>query len=201
MAALAAQLGVSGTAVRRHLGELTRAGLTRPAPGPARRGGTGRPATGWELTAEGAESLPRNYDRLALDLLDDVADSLGTEGLECVLARRASVLTEQYAMALAGAATLTDRVKTLAQLRDDEGYLATCHDADDGLRLVEHNCAVHRAASHQPALCAMELSVLRAVLGPGVEVERDQHLLSGDNCCCYRITETRSASPPGRRGI
>jgi predicted ArsR family transcriptional regulator len=186
VADLASHLGVSGTAVRRHLDSLSQAGVVRPVPGP--RPTHGRPASGWELTAQGGEVLPRSYDRLALDLLDSVVDELGSDALAAVLERHATKLAAEYAMALAGAESLGDQVKTVARLRDADGYLAGCEPDDcGGWRLVEHNCAVQRAAERHPAICAMELSLLRQVLGAGVKVERSDHVLSGDPCCCYRI--------------
>ena len=60
----------------------------------------------------------------------------------------------------------------------------------DGYVLVEHHCPVCTAASACPGLCRSELEVFRAVLGPDVEIEREQHLLSGDQRCAYRIRPT-----------
>jgi predicted ArsR family transcriptional regulator len=192
VAELADELHISGKAVRRHLNLLADAGMVRTLP--AVRRGAGRPAAGWEVTAGGCEALPRNYDGLAMDLLDDLTDALGPDGVEAVLARRTDKLASEYRVALAGSASLGDQVRTLAVLRDEEGYVATSEQDGDGWRLVEHHCAVQRAAQRHPALCAMELSVLRQVLGPDVEVERDHHLLGGDTCCCYHI-RSRCSSP------
>jgi len=36
-------------------------------------------------------------------------------------------------------------------------------------------------------LCRSELALFRAVLGPGVEVERTEHILAGARRCAYRI--------------
>jgi predicted ArsR family transcriptional regulator len=185
VAELADELQISGKAVRRHLNLLADAGMARTVP--AVRRGAGRPAAGWEITAGGCDTLPRNYDSLAVDLLDDLADTLGPSGVEAVLARRTGKLASEYRVALAGSASLGEQVRALAVLRDQEGYVATSEEDGDGWRLVEHHCAVQRAAQRHPSLCAMELSVLRQVLGPEVEVERDRHLLGGDTCCCYHI--------------
>ena len=38
------------------------------------------------------------------------------------------------------------------------------------------------------ALWESELEVFRASLGPSVSITREQHLLSGDTRCAYRIT-------------
>jgi hypothetical protein len=39
--------------------------------------------------------------------------------------------------------------------------------------------------------CATELDLFRSTLGPGVTVERAEHILSGDRRCAYRITPNR----------
>ena len=60
---------------------------------------------------------------------------------------------------------------------------------DGTLRLVENHCSIAEAARICPNLCAGELSLFRAVLGDDVSVERVEHILSGDRCCAYRISE------------
>lgn len=189
VAELAAELHVSGKAIRRHLGLLRAEGLVRMVPGPRPR--AGRPASGWELTAEGCAVLPHCYERLALDLLDDVADSLGADALEALLQYRGANMAERYRSEMIGSETLTERVHALAALRDREGYLACAEACGEGsgggVRLIEHHCAVEAAASRHPGLCAMELALVRQALGPSVEVQRERHLLSGDSCCSYRV--------------
>ena len=81
------------------------------------------------------------------------------------------------------------RLQRLAELRTAEGYLAEVVSDDDGHVLVEHHCPVRDAAGACEGLCGAELELFRNVLGPGVSVERAQHLLSGDGRCAYRISE------------
>ncbi|MGH2578525.1 MAG: MarR family transcriptional regulator, partial [Actinomycetota bacterium] len=45
--------------------------------------------------------------------------------------------------------------------------------------------------------CRSELEVFRDVLGPGVEVERVEHILAGARRCAYRITPARRARAAG----
>ena len=56
------------------------------------------------------------------------------------------------------------------------------------LVLVEHHCPICTAAATCQDLCRSELEVFRAALGDGVTIDREQHLLSGDQRCAYRIT-------------
>src|SRR5205823_9744746 len=97
-------------------------------------------------------------------------------------------LVAQYQAALEGVTEPHERIRVLAGLRDDAGYLAECHTGDDGeILLVENNCAVHRVAAEHPVICNLELVLFRRVLGPDVEVARVSHTMQGDPVCCYRM--------------
>jgi predicted ArsR family transcriptional regulator len=182
VAELADALALSGMGVRRQLAALAAEGLVERAPCP--RNGVGRPPVGWRLSAAGIELFPRHYDSLALDLFEDTAP----EEMDAALRRRNDRQAVQYEAALDGCAGLEERVAALTELRDQAGYLAEWAAAGDGTAvLTENNCAVHRVAQHEPAVCAMELALMRRVLGPEVDVTRISHAMAGDAVCAYRI--------------
>jgi predicted ArsR family transcriptional regulator len=191
VAALAQELQLTGMGVRRHLDALESDGLVETVTSVRR--GLGRPASGWRLTATGLELFPRRYDTLALDVLEDVAEHAGPQAVAAVFNRRGDKLVAEYEEALAGCCDLQERVAGLTQIRDDAGYLAEyTSDGSGELVLTENNCAVHRVAERYPAVCAMELDLLRRVMGPDVEVSRIAHTMAGDAVCSYRIRK-RSA--------
>ena len=179
---LAREMGISGMGVRRHLSALGAEGLVEPAACPS--AGPGRPPTGWRLSTAGRELFPRRYDALAIDLIDELA----SEELAGALARRNDKQVAQYRAALAPYADLGEQVAEVARLRDQAGYQAEWSAGDgDTLVLTENNCAIHRVAEHHPSVCSMELSLLREVLGPDVEVTRLAHTMAGDAVCSYCI--------------
>ena len=190
VAELADELGISGMGVRRHLDALASVGLAERGACEEKHG-VGRPPTGWRLTARGMELLPRRYDTFAIQLLDDVSEHVGNDAIAAVLRRRTDMLVAQYAAELSGATGLAEKVEALARIRDEAGYVAECHHQqdDDGgtMVLTENNCAVHKVAERYPAVCAMELTLFREVLGPDVEVTRVLHTMGGDAVCAYRI--------------
>jgi predicted ArsR family transcriptional regulator len=191
VAELADALALSGMGIRRHLAALAADGLVERAT--CVRLGPGRPPAGWRLSASGMEMFPRHYDTLALDLFEDLPPA----EMASALARRNDKQAAEYTTALAGCTGLEERVVALAELRDQAGYLAECApDADEPgtMVLTENNCAVHRVAEHQPAVCAMELALMRRVLGPDAEVTRVSHAMAGDAVCAYRI---RPQAPQG----
>jgi predicted ArsR family transcriptional regulator len=172
--------------VRRHLDALESEGLVETTE--CTRRARGRPASGWRLSATGLELFPRRYDTIALDVLEDVAEQVGPGAVAAVFERRTEKMVNEYEDALADRHTLEERVAGLTQIRDDAGYLAEMSaDADGSLVLTENNCAVHRVAEHHPAVCAMELTLIRRVLGPDVEVTRTAHTMAGDAVCSYCI--------------
>jgi len=187
---LARDMAISGVGVRRHLSGLAAEGLVEQAT--CARPGPGRPPSGWRLSSTGMELFPRRYDSLAIDLMDE----LPPEDLAGALARRNDTQVTQYRTALAGCSGLPEKVAELAHLRDIAGYQAEWTGSDDGLVLTENNCAIHRVAEHHPAVCAMELSLLRQVLGPDVEVTRISHTMTGDAVCSYCIRPTARPGSP-----
>ena len=185
---LAADLSLSVVGVRRHLDKLAGEGMVeqvRVATAPHK---AGRPPTGWRLSSVGRELFPRRYDSLALELLEDLAEEAGPEAVEAVLARRTDKLAAEYEAKLDGVNDPADRLRAVAELRDEAGYVAECHAGDDGdFLLVENNCAIHRVAEKHSMVCSMELVLFRRVLGPEVEVTRVSHTMAGDPVCCYRM--------------
>lgn len=190
---LSAELGLTGMGIRRHLESLECDGLVeRSSCSPNR---VGRPPSGWRLTPKGMELLPRGYDSFLVQFLEDMREQVGDEGIDVVLRRRSEKMAAQYNDELADATTLDDQVAGLAQVRDRAGYVAEWHREDEVRVLVENNCAIHRVAERFPAVCAMELTLFRMVLGPDVEVTRVAHTMSGDATCTYCV-RPRPAEPP-----
>lgn len=184
---LAADLGLTDTAVRQHLDVLERAGLVRRSAGTAVGRGRGRPAVRWQLTTDATAVFPDRHAELTVELIDIVRAELGDAALDQVLDARASRQTSLYMRDMDGA-TLDERVRLLARRRSDEGYLADVLDEGDSLVLVEHHCPIAAAATVCGSVCRTELEVFRTTLGDDAVVTREQHLLAGDQRCSYRIS-------------
>jgi predicted ArsR family transcriptional regulator len=68
-----------------------------------------------------------------------------------------------------------------------------------GVRIAEHNCAMHAVASRFPEVCQEEPEFLKQVLGR--EVERKSHIVAGCNACEYsvglvQLADARQAMAP-----
>jgi len=189
---IATALGASRSGVAQQLRALDGAGLVTRT---TERHGVGRPRHLYDVTPEAQDLFPANYDGLATGLLAAIFEIGGESLVEDVFAARRrqaeSRLRERMREALPAGAPLVDRVRELARLQDELGYLAEARVDDAGLRLVEHNCAVLDVARTNPTACASELELFRGVLG--ADVVRERHIAGGDRCCVYRVSPAEPA--------
>ncbi len=189
---LAAELGLSAMAVRQHLYALRDDRLVTFAEQPRP---IGRPAKLWRLTAAADRYFPDAHAELTVALIESMRHAFGDDGIHRLLTVRSRAQIATYAGRVDRRASLRHRLSALAEIRSEEGYMAEVRDADDGAYLlIENHCPVCRAAAACTGLCAAELTVFRAVLGPDVEIARTDHILAGARRCAYRVIGT--ASPP-----
>ena len=185
-AQLAERLGLTAMAVRLHLYALQGEGLVtaedRPVP-------VGRPAKSWRLTREADRHFPEAYAELSVALIDAMQETFGAEGLSRVLVSRCARQRDEYAKRIRPADPLEKRLRELAQVRTEEGYMAEVRreEGGGGFLLVENHCPICAAANACQGFCSTELDLFRTVLGPSVEVERVEHIVSGDQRCAYRV--------------
>ena len=190
---LAGAIGASRTGVLQQLRALEATGFVSRQ---TVRHGVGRPRHLYDITDEAQELFPANYGALAAGLLTALK-SVGGEALveQVFIARRRQIgdrVRRELHDRVGAGASLSERVRGLAVLQDEQGYLANAVIGSDGtIRLLEHNCAILDVARGARAACDAELDLFREVLG--ADVVRETHIASGDRCCSYRIVE---ASPP-----
>jgi len=187
-AQLADQLGLTAMAVRQHLYALQSEGHVeaeeRPVP-------IGRPAKHWRLTREADQLFPEAYAELNVSLIQALRDTFGEEGLDQVLVSRCARQRQDYAKRIRASAPLDKKLKELARVRTEEGYMAEVRREKDGsYLLLENHCPICAAANACQGFCSTELDLFRSVLGRGVSVERVEHIVAGDRRCAYRITPT-----------
>ena len=186
-AQLAERLGLTTMAVRQHLYALQREGLVRHEERPVP---IGRPAKFWSLTREADRLFPEAYAELSVALIDSVKDAFGEEGLERVLTSRCARQRTDYGKRIRPGDSLQKKLQELAKVRTEEGYMAEIRREEDGsYLLVENHCPICAAANACQGFCSTELDLFRSVLGPGVAVERAEHIIRGDQRCVYRVKQ------------
>lgn len=185
---LAEEFGLTDTALRQHLDALEEVGMvTRSIAEPT---GRGRPPVHWQLAAAAAAAFPDRHGELTVDLITSMRSTLGDKALDRVIAARADRQAAGYALALADTKDVAVRVRRLADIRTDEGYLAEVATDGDAFILIEHHCPIRDAAAACGALCNAELDAFQRALGSDVTVTRTQHVLAGDRRCAYRVEAT-----------
>jgi predicted ArsR family transcriptional regulator len=189
---LAARLGISPAAVRRHLDALTAQGrieerLTREA-----HRGRGRPARRFHLTDAGRSGFPHAYDDLdlALTALRHVAALGGPDAVRAVAETQLSGLEQRCSDAVARAAeggegAPVDRAQVLAAALTAEGYAATASAISSGGQLCQHHCPVAHVAAEFPQLCEAETAVIGRLVG--THVQRLATIAHGDGICTTHI--------------
>ncbi|WP_183599685.1 helix-turn-helix transcriptional regulator [Paenibacillus phyllosphaerae] len=179
---LAKELGITEMAIRRHLYALERDGLVKPA---MVRQAMGRPTHMYSLTEEAEYLFPKKYHTLALDLLEELDEDPETALLVTrMFEGRKRKLLERYAGRMEGK-SLPDRVRELALIQNDGGYMVQLEQEQDELVLHEYNCPIAQVASRYQQACECELDLFESLLG--TKVARTECLAKGGSRCTYRM--------------
>ncbi len=185
-AGLAKHLGVTAVAVRQHLDALLDLGCVEYED---LKGSVGRPRRTWHLSEAGNRKFPDNHSGVLVDLLGNIKEVYGEEGLQRLIDARAGQSRISYLAALSKAETLIEKLECLAQQRSEEGYMAEVQkEADGSFLFVENHCSICAAARSCQHFCRSELELFQDVLGEEVRVERIEHILNGDRRCLYRVS-------------
>jgi predicted ArsR family transcriptional regulator len=194
-AALGERLGISPTAVRRHLDALVADGLAtdreqRPLGGAQR--GRGRPPREFLLTEQGRGSFPHAYDDLAAAALRFLAETGGDKAVAEFAALRVATVEERHGPEVRAAGAAEEKVEALAEALTSEGYAASAHKVGSGGQLCQHHCPVAHVAAEFPQLCEAETRAFERLLG--THVQRLATIARGDAVCTTHIPSTSVAS-------
>ena len=204
-AVLAESLGLSGAVVRRHLDTLCTEGFVlasdRPPFGPTPERRRGRPARVFSLTDRGSHAFEVAYDDLALSALRYLAEGgasavKGATDQDPVAAfaeHRARSWVARHAQTLAAVPDTPERVDTLVGILNDEGYSATCVEAEGmaAVQVCQHHCPIAHVATAFPELCEAETQAFQTLLG--THVLRLATIAHGDGVCTTLVPLTTSA--------
>ena len=167
--------------VRQHLAILEEEGLVEHY---REKQGRGRPPHIYRLTDDASGLFPTTYANFAVGLMHEVAKFNGPGFINTVFRGRMKEQLQTYQVRLQGKA-LPERVKELARIRDEEGYMARFDENEDDYVLTEHNCPIALIAEEYPHVCEIETALFRQSLD--AKVVRVEHLMQGSHKCCYRI--------------
>jgi len=176
---------ISRMAVHKHLSDLQDRGLVESV---EIRKGVGRPTMQYSLSSTGKTAFPRSYGEIATHALDYLEKKMGKDAVESVLRERQKELIEKYSIRMKDM-EFDDKVKVLARIRDEEGYIA--ESKKDRKRnshtLLEFNCPIIMIAEKHWEACSIETELFEHILDAKVEVTH--RAAKGDSICKFLIKE------------
>lgn len=187
---LADIMKISRMAVHKHLSVLQNRGLVESIE--IRESSVGRPKMMYQLTSQSKSIFPKSYSAIATHALDFIERNMGKEGVERVLRDRQDDLFDKYYKHLKDL-DFEKRVKELARIRDEEGYMAESKKESklSSRRhvLLEYNCPIiHIAEKHWEA-CSVETELFEKLLGANIETTH--RAAKGDLICKFVIREKK----------
>jgi predicted ArsR family transcriptional regulator len=199
---LANVMKISRMAVHKHLTVLQKRGIVESI---ETRGHVGRPRMLYQLTSQSKTVFPKSYSAIATHALDFIERNMGKGAIEKVLRERQNELFDQYYKRLSNL-DFDKRVKELAKIRDEEGYMAeskkitsknnggTNNSVNASQKtgkyvLLEYNCPIiHIAEKHWEA-CSVETELFEKLLD--AKIETTHRAAKGDLICKFLIKERK----------
>lgn len=176
---MAANLGITRTAVREHIGALERDRLVEPGAFALSTGG--RPGRRYTLTARGVGMFPKHYDLMARMLLEALTQRLGSAEAERELRTLGAKLAAQLKHKVKGA-TLAERARSIATLMRELGYASSAPNAETAT-IEALNCIYHELARADQTVCALDITLIETLAD--AEVEHRACMARGDNACVF----------------
>lgn len=183
--AIAADLDLHVETVRTHLRALGSEGLAQRVG--SRRSGPGRPEILYGLT-DAAEALFPNREG---EILHELAAFLENDGARDTVNRFFATRVHRRrtaAMARVEGLEGDERLREVARILTEDGFMAEVQVDDQGRRVLRlPHCPIRQLVGITRAPCREELSLVRDLLGE--RVTRVSYIPTGDNACCYSLTE------------
>ncbi|MFY0475562.1 helix-turn-helix transcriptional regulator [Achromobacter marplatensis] len=185
VAVIAKAMDLTAEAVRQQMTRLHADGLVDSE---SHSAGRGRPTQIWYLTEAGHGRFPDTHAEMTVQMIGAVRQVFGDEGVEKLIQVRETAMLNSYHQAMLGAKDLAERLERLVQVRASEGYMAELRKDGLDYLFIENHCPICSAAKACMGFCRSELDLFRNVLGEGVKVDREEHILAGARRCAYRVS-------------
>ena len=180
---LASALGISRNAAHQHVAAMEREGLVEPATAVRT---AGRPSRGFRLSAKGKGTFPRQYSLLAKQLLTELSQYLGRDELHRAMQRIGKGLADSI---VATTGPKADEAM-IAGLMRELGYESKVVDGSAGREIEAHNCVFHDLAIADPAICEVDLALLKSLSGK--EVDHRRCMALGAHSCRFAFRPAKT---------
>ena len=142
----------------------------------------GRPEMVYRLTRRAHDLFQADSNRFTLELLQSVDQLYGPNAAEKLLynvfERKAASRKEKVK-----GATVTDRAKALAKIRDGEGYMSEFKIEDGGPQILECHTPLQNVLDKFPIIGRLEQDMFEQLLG--TKVRREETRSSGLYECAF----------------
>ncbi len=187
-AKLAGELKITTMGIRQHMLKLEEQGDIDFEDRKATRG---RPTRYWSLTEKSNCRFPDGHESLTLKLIESVKSVFGESGLDELINQREKDSFESYSLVLKQYKELPDKLQSLADLRSDEGYMASIKKEENIYWLLENHCSICAAASQCLSFCRSELQLFQSLLNKQATITREEHIMQGARRCAYKVVPLR----------
>lgn len=183
---LAARLGLTDNAVRFHLTTLEGSGTVRKE-GVLKRGGAGKPADLYTLTADAEESFSRAYAPVLAACVAELREIMSTTQLIAFLKRAGKRLAKGLPRS---SGSLSHRVTGAAHLLNALGGVTTVEKSGNTFHIIGRACPLSRAVEADHCVCAAVTALVAEVVDADVAERCDR---SERPRCHFEISSRKSS--------
>jgi predicted ArsR family transcriptional regulator len=174
------KMGMSYMGIKQHCLTLQRDGYLDTWRRPQKMG---RPEMVYRLTRRSHDLFPADSNHVTIELLESTKDIYGANAPEKLLYSIFEKRTAALKAKVKGA-TVTERAKWLAKMRDSEGYMAEFRPTEkDGPQILECHSPIMNVLEKFPIIGRLEQEMFEAVLGTAVR--REETRTSGLYECAF----------------
>jgi predicted ArsR family transcriptional regulator len=120
-------------------------------------------------------------------LIESVRLVFGEPGLDKLIVHREKQSFNLYSLHINKCKGLYAKLNVLAELRSEEGYMASIVKEDNYYWLLENHCSICAAAKNCLNFCRSELNLFQSLLKEEATIIREEHIMQGARRCAYRI--------------
>jgi len=176
------ELNLTPMAIRQHLRALERRGFVEYI---EERQNIGRPTFLYRLTDKANNLFPKPYRNFILNTFKDIEENEGREMIDNIFRWRKVRLLKEREEALVDKTSLHDRVYTLRDILETEGYFAGLEETDNSYKLKQFNCPTSEIGLDYREACNYELQLYKDLLRK--DISRTQCIAEGNPSCTYVI--------------
>ena len=174
------KMGMSYMGIKQHCLTLQRDGYLDTWRRPQKMG---RPEMVYRLTRRSHDLFPADSNHVTIELLESTKDIYGANAPEKLLYSIFEKRTAALKAKVKGA-TVAERAKWLAKMRDSEGYMAEFRPSEkDGPQILECHSPIMNVLEKYPIIGRLEQEMFEAVLG--TPVRREETRTSGLYECAF----------------